>query len=304
MKLFAAFFSLVAAVVTALGQTPPTPTPPQPPPATDIFVADLSASGGTLKLGAPRRVTAWEGYDNQPSFTPDGRAIVYTSIRADAQADIYRYDFAGDSTSRVTETPESEYSPTLTPDGKFISVVRVEKDQTQRLWRFPLTGGGAPALVLEQFKPVGYHAWPDERTLALFILGRPVTLQIVDVRTGEFGIVATNVGRSLQHVPRTRRVSYVHKLGEGDWEIREYDVRSHAKRVITKTLPGSEDYAWTPGGALLIAKDAKMFMWRQGDADWREVADFSGAGLRSITRIAVSPKGDRVAFVALPQPAR
>ena len=75
------------------------------------------------KPGAARRVTTWEGYDNQPSFTPDGAAILYTSIRADNQADIYRHGLADNSTMRLTETEEAEYSPTVTPDGKFFSVV-------------------------------------------------------------------------------------------------------------------------------------------------------------------------------------
>ena len=121
----------------------PTPTPTPAPPATDIFIADLSTTpGGKLKLGQPVKITNWAGYNNQPSFLPDGQSILYTSIR-DKQADIYRYDLRAASTTQVTNTPESEYSPTLMPDGKSISVVRVEADGTQRLWKFPLAGGSA-----------------------------------------------------------------------------------------------------------------------------------------------------------------
>jgi hypothetical protein len=305
-RLVVAVFALTA---TARAQAAPSPTPspsPPPPPATDIYIADLSAAGGTLKLGRARRVTEWEGYDNQPAFMPDGRAILYTSIRADNQADIYRYDFAAGATTRLTDTPEAEYSPTPAPDGKHFSVVRVEqdKDATQRLWQFPLAGGRLATLVLEKFKPVGYHVWADERTLGLFILGRPVTLQVVDARTGVYGIIATNVGRSLQRVPGTAQIAYVHKLGDGDWQIRSYDTRSHAKQTLTRTLPASEDFAWTPDGALLMAKDSKLYALRPGrDADWREVADFFADGLTSITRISVSPRGDRVALVARPPEA-
>lgn len=283
---------------------PPAPTPqPSPPPPTDIYLVDVSTSapGGALKFGRARRITDWEGYDNQPSFTPDGRAVLYTSIRADDQADTYRYDLAAGTSARLTETPEAEYSPTVTPGGKHFSVVRVErdKDATQRLWQFPLAGGSAATLVLEKFKPVGYHVWADERTLGLFILGRPVTLQVVDARTGVYGVIATNVGRSLHRVPGTAKISYVHKLGDGDWQIREYDTRSHAKRTLARTLPGSEDFAWTPDGAILMAKDSKLYALRPGsDADWREVADFSADGLSGITRLSVSPRGDRLALVA------
>ena len=155
-----------------------------PPPDTEIFLAPLSTGAGA-PVGTPVNVTNSPGYDNQPSFTPDGAAILFTSIRGGGtQTDIYRYDVASAATTRVTNTPESEYSPTVTPDGAHISVIRVEADGTQRLWRFTIDGR-APELVLTDVKPVGYHAWADDRTLALFVLGSPATLQIADTRTGE-----------------------------------------------------------------------------------------------------------------------
>ena len=130
-------------------------------------------------------ITNSPGYDNQPSFTPDGGGILFTSIRGGGtQTDIYRYSVAAGTSARVTDTPESEYSPTMTPDGAHISVIRVESDGAQRLWRFTLDGR-APELVLADVKPVGYHAWTDDHTLALFVLGSPATLQIADTRTGK-----------------------------------------------------------------------------------------------------------------------
>ena len=185
---------------TSFAQTSsPSPTPT--PPATDIFIIDLQTTpAGNLKLvGQPVKITNWAGYNNQPSFLPDGKSILYTSIR-DKQADIYRYDIRSGSTAQVANTPESEYSPTLMPDGKSISVVRVEADGTQRLWKFPLAGG-PPALILEKIKPVGYHLWVDEDTLALFVLGKPNTLQLVDLRTGKAEVIADNPGRILRRVP-------------------------------------------------------------------------------------------------------
>src|SRR5258708_16942898 len=47
---------------------------------------------GRVSVGVPVNVTARPGYDNQPFFLPNGRAFLYTSIREDSQADIYRYD--------------------------------------------------------------------------------------------------------------------------------------------------------------------------------------------------------------------
>src|SRR2546423_8892325 len=167
----------------------PTPTPAATPPSSDIFIVEVKTKldrkerTDELKFGELKKITDFAGYNNQPFFMPDGQSILYTSIR-NKQEDIYRYDLRTSATAQVTNTPESEYSPTLMPDRKNISVVRVEADGTQRLWRFPLEGG-APSLIIENIKPVGYHLWIDDHMLALFVLGgagKPNFLEIFEMR--------------------------------------------------------------------------------------------------------------------------
>src|SRR2546425_2442757 len=280
----------------------PTPTPP----SSDIFIVDVKTERGEMRFSQPVKITTFVGYNNQPSFMPDGRSILYTSIR-DKQADIYRYDLRSGASSRVTNTPESEYSPTLMPDGRNISVVRVEGDGTQRLWKFPLNGG-QPSLILEHIKPVGYHLWIDDHTLALFILGskgKPNTLQIVDVPSEKAEVVAENPSRILRRIPNQNKFGFVHKISEREWTIKEFDLRTRTSASLTATLPGVEDYAWLPSGVLLMAKDSKVFsMVPLRGKTWEEIGDFSKAGLKGITRIAISPKGNRIAIVALQDAGR
>jgi WD40 repeat protein len=297
-KLLIAVVCLIASFWLAAAQTPspsPSPTPTPTPPASDIFIIDLK-NDGKIKVGQPVEITNWVGYNNQPSFMPDGESILYTSIR-DKQADIYRYDIRSGVTAQVTNTPESEYSPTLMPDGKSISVVRVEADGTQRLWKFPLAGG-QPSLILENIKPVGYHLWIDDHTLALFILGKPNTLQLVDLGTGKAEVIADNPGRILRRVPHEEQFSFVHKVSDQEWLIKAFDLKTRNTTTLVKTFPGVEDYAWTQSGLILMARESKLFARKKSDWAWQEIADFSSAGLKSITRIAVSPKGDRIAVVA------
>ncbi|HEX9653367.1 MAG TPA: hypothetical protein VGA99_06630, partial [bacterium] len=93
----------------------------QTPPASDIFLVNLDSSG------TPVNLTNRPGYDNQPFFVDDN-ILLYTSIREDNQADIYRFDLQTDSGTRLTATSESEYSPMTMPGSEFFSVVRVEAD--------------------------------------------------------------------------------------------------------------------------------------------------------------------------------
>ncbi|HZH29395.1 MAG TPA: hypothetical protein VEY11_01265 [Pyrinomonadaceae bacterium] len=291
-------------VASAQAQTPSASplSSPTPSASEDIFVADVTLSGGKLRVGQPANITNRAGYDNQPSFLPDGRSLLYTSAREGGQTDIYRYDFNTGQSTRLTTTPEGEYSPTVMPGGKFFSVVRVEADRMQRLWKFPLAGG-APALLLPNLKGVGYHLWLDERTLALFILGAnngPNLLQLAPTDNSFLDTIHVNIGRALHLIPRRAAFSFVHKISPDQWFIKSFDLKTKRSAVIARTLPASEDLAWTPAGTLLSAQDSKLYQLdpAQPSADWQLVADFSAAGLKKITRLALSPKADRLALVA------
>ncbi|MBZ5556222.1 MAG: hypothetical protein LAO77_02995 [Acidobacteriia bacterium] len=294
-------FALPAAAASP--QTPAAPAPPD----TEIFLATLTpltTPGQTLTVGRPANITNSPGYDNQPSFTPDGGAILFTSIRGGTQTDIYRYDVASGATARVTNTPESEYSPTVTPDGAHISVIRVEADGTQRLWRFTLAGT-EPELVLKGVKPVGYHAWADDRTLALFVLGQPATLQIADARTGNADVVVRGINRSIQRIPGRGTISFVEREAgasnaDAQLWIRELDAKTRRVTPLVAAVAGATeaDCAWTPDGMLLMADKDVLYGWRRGETEWRRIADLAALGLHGVSRLAVSPKGDRIAFVA------
>jgi WD40 repeat protein len=265
-------------------------------PDTDIFVGRIDGAGPTITFSGWENVTRRVGYDNQPSFTPDGNSVLYTA-QTEGQTDIYRHDLGSTTNVRVTSTAESEYSATVMPGGNRFSAIRVEADSTQRLWSFGLDGS-APELVLTDVAPVGYHAWLDDSTLGLFVLGRPATLQIADSRSGEARIAAHNIGRSLHRVPGRTAVSFLHRDG-GVATIRALDPHSGAARDLAVPLPGSQDYAWTPDGVLVMGAGSKLFVFDPlTDTEWREAADLSNAGIEGITRLAVSPDGRHIAVVA------
>ncbi len=302
-------------------QQPAAPAQPaaQAPPDTEIYLAPLKNTNGRIEVGEAINITNSPGYDNQPSFTPDGRAIVFTSVRgpspglrdaAPGQTDIYRYDIASREISRVTQTVESEYSPTVMLDGTRISVIRVETDGTQRLWSIAPSGPKIQSdVVLRDVKPVGYHAWADDHTLALFVLGQPPTLQLADTRTGTARIIASDVGRSIQRMPGSsaaRDISFVQRERAGDVTrliIKKLTPATGAVSVLTPAVDGATeaDTAWTPDGTLLMAKGATLYGWRQGQPGWTEIAALERLSLRGVTRLAVSPKGDYLALVSSPR---
>ena len=165
--------------------------------------------------------------------------------------------------------------------------------------------GTKPELVLNDVKPVGYHVWVNKQTVVLFVLGQPATLQVADTRSGKSLVAAKGIGRSLQKIPRGG-ISFVLREPRpegqppGPLRILELNLSDGTTKSLIKAVEGAQeaDHAWTPDGRLLMGQGGVLYGWTRGTEDWIRIADLAAMGLRSISRLAVSPKGDLLAIVA------
>ena len=89
----------------------------------DLYVADSGGRG-------TRRLTANPGYDAEGTLSPDGRRIVFTSVR-DGDLEIYTMNVDGSDVRRLTRTLGYDGGPFFSPDGKRI-VYRAWHPQTAR----------------------------------------------------------------------------------------------------------------------------------------------------------------------------
>jgi hypothetical protein len=189
------------------------------------------------------------------------------------------------------------------PDGSGLSVVRVEADATQRLWALPFSGQPYP--IFEKVKPVGYYAWGDADRAALFVLAGEgdndqATLRLASRRSGKAEVVFRGAGRSIQRSPGRAAVAFTGFSSSECW-IREVDLETGHVTSFARCLDESQDFAWTPDGALLMAHGNRVYRHRPGSDDgWVLVKAFSEPGLQAISRLAFSPKGDRLALVSEP----
>jgi hypothetical protein len=283
-------------VLLALGASSAAAQAPNP----DIFLAPLARRGDSLVVGRAENVTRRPGYDNQPSFLPDGTALLYTAAGADGQTDIWRYDIRSRRTTRVTATPESEYSPTVMPGGTRFSVIRVERDSAQRLWSFALDGSD-PQLVLAGLQPVGYHVWLTPTRLAAYVLGTPPTLHVIDRDGTNDEVRARDIGRALQRIPGQGWYSFTRRDSARVLWIVSQPLEGGPVASLVRATEDDEYHAWTPDGVLLSATEGSIVRWngRTGDeGEWLPIAAIPG--VRNISRLAVSPDGRWLAFVAEP----
>lgn len=88
----------------------------------DLYMANLDGSGLT-------RLTENPGYDAEGAVSPDGKTIVFTSLR-DGDLDLYTLDIAGGTLRRLTRRKGYEGGPFFSWDGKQI-VYRAYYPQTQ-----------------------------------------------------------------------------------------------------------------------------------------------------------------------------
>ena len=288
---------MFAGIVLALGLMQA-----QQAPSTEIYLASLDLKANTI--GSWINISNNAGYDNQPSFLPDGSAVLFSSARDGGQTDIWRYTIATKALLPLTRTAWADYSPLVTADGKGFSAVSLEDDKRQRLWHFDLDGANQRVL-LELASPIGYHAWIDRNRLALFVLGSPNTLQLVDLTTGKSEVVANGIGRSLLIHPRDGHVTFMSTAQPRT--MRKLDPDTRAIVDLMPPLDGSQDAAWLPDGRLLMARGTLISIATPApDARWTPLVDLTtaktpGPAVSAVTRMAVSRDGRWLAFVAEPQ---
>jgi len=291
------FRSLVVALPLTVAQAQ-TPTPATGTPNTDVFLSRIAMRDGALIVQPPINLTRRDGYDNQPSFDARGRVLFYTrrapnallrdSLR-DVQTDIWRYALDGSDHTPATVTAESEYSAQVTPDGNSLTVIRVERDSAQQLWRMPLTTAGTAERLVGRVKPVGYYAWVGGQ-VAMFVLGSPATLQLMDTVSGRIDTIARDIGRGVKRVPGTSRVTFVQRVGTS-WYIDQVDLATRAVTRLVKTLPGVDEYAWVDSTTMIAGTGTTLQQWTRAQTGWTVVADLKFAPLTNISRVTVDPTG-------------
>jgi dipeptidyl aminopeptidase/acylaminoacyl peptidase len=272
-------------------------------PNTDIWLLDIKSEKDTIILSNPINVTNRTGYDNQPAFSPDGKYLLYTSIRDEKQSDIYKYDLKTKKISQFTNTPTtSEYSPTFMPDGKNISVVMVEPDSAQRLWKLPIKGG-TPSLIMDKVDSIGYHCWLDSNNVALFLITNPFQLIFTNIRTQKSTyIVHDTIARGMNLITSNKKREFFYSYKGIIYSI-GIDEKNKSDGGWFKKYDG-EDFTFLNNRTMVMADKSRIYINKFRTSEklkgntWLEIKDLSKEGIKKITRIAVSTDGTKMAIVA------
>jgi dipeptidyl aminopeptidase/acylaminoacyl peptidase len=303
-RLTAVRSSRAALLLAAASALLPATVEAQEPPTVNVFIAELREENGRVRVGTPVRITTAGGWNMQPAFSPDGRTLLYTSVRgrADARSQVFAYDLARGVERQVTRTAENENSPTIEPDGRTFVAVRWNPETLfteYGPWRYSLEGEPLQPL-LPHPDTVGYFHRLDENTFALMRPGETFSVALHDLRTGSTHVVAhPSAPLPPRPIPGTRAFSFTRTDDAGAHRIVRVEFPSGLTRDIGPTLPGRTSHVWTPRGTLLMARGNALHARRPGSGEeWLEVARFDAPELQQVTAYAVSPAGDRVVLLS------
>lgn len=264
---------------------------------TEIFLLDISESGGTITLSNPKNITNRRGYDNQPFFHPNQPLLYYTAMQ-DGQTDIWSYNLKTGVGLQITNTIDSEYSPTVTPDQKYLScIVQRKSNGDQDLVKYNIKNPTETQLIFESQKTgkIGYQAWLNPNELITFVLGEPQTLHYQNLTEKKDIVVAPNIGRSLHLIPKQKAFSFVQQIDK-KWLIRSFNPQKNTITDIAESSPDSEHYnTWLSENIIFESRNTDIFSYNLITKEWKSVSLPDMLPKRKISRMAA--KGNKIAIV-------
>jgi hypothetical protein len=271
----------------------------------DIYLIDIKKQEvGGLTFEKAVNISNHPGYDNQPSFSNDGKSVLYTQMQ-DSTTDIKLCtNFEDFRTINLSVTPRtSEYSPASLNFMKTI-VVRVEKDQkTQRL---AINFKQQNKTYLPKVDSIGYFCLLPKDKIAAFILSSKNELahelRLIDTKTQKETFIDDSIGRCIRLAPDSSAIVYVKKGKDGKNKLMRYNFHNSSVTEMFETVEVAEDFLYYDNSRIWMAKDNVIYeYWMAAKfPHWSEKKEFSekNSHLKTITRMNLSPDKSRLVLVA------
>jgi Tol biopolymer transport system component/DNA-binding winged helix-turn-helix (wHTH) protein len=259
------------------------------------------------------QVTTWSGLDVNPSLSPDGSSLAYSSNH-DGNFEVYVKPLAsGGHEIQITSDGEQNFEPAWSPDGQYIAY---HSRNRGGIWVVPALGGNARRLTEFGSKP----AWSRDGSMIAFqseapsdLNGSaygalpPSTIWTIQSRGGQ-AVQVTEVGvpagghSSPTWSPDGKRIvflAYDTSLAE-IWSVSA--LGGELKQLTTKQLFFDPVYAPDGESVYCVGFSRNLYgLWtipvakatgeRLGDA-----VEVQGAGTQPIRNLSISADGKKIAY--------
>lgn len=260
-------------------------------PDTDLWLFSIKKEKGNYIAEKVINITNRPGYDNQPSFSVDGKKIYYAAIKEDKQADIYVYSIGDKKSNQLTKTTESEYSPVYIEYNKSINSVVVEKDSAQRIWLYDEKLGSQRNFLFNE-DSVGYYTFLNSDTVLYYKLTYPHSLRAHSIKTGEDVWLADNIVRGFKTINRHEFIFGVKDSTKVSFYRYNTLLKKGAKYCEYNST--NEDILWHPELGLLKSELATILRYDEKQVKWVTLFDLSPMGIKKITRFSLDGKNSKL----------
>jgi len=261
------------------------------PPGTEIVLANIKVKKGQITLNNAQNITSRTGYDSQPAFMENDKALYFTRY-INKQTDIYRMDLKSRTSKAYMQTPESEYSATPIAGREGISVVRVDKDGSQNVYWLNKKKNNAG--LMTDIGNIGYHNWTGKNKLWVYVIADEIGNLFYQTTGKKPKQMASNIGRAIKADAKYKYLYYVDK-NLNTWWINKFDSKRLKKTKIIALPNGVEDFAIDSKGNFWCGKGNTLYYSDKGK-NWMIVKEFSIPGLSNITRIDINSRMTQIAI--------
>ena len=277
-------------------------TPVDLAPGTEVLLYKVDSNQENLTLNLIGNISQAEGYDNQPSFSPDSKSVLFVSARDGKQMDIYQYQISSKKLLQLTDTPENEFSPMLERSGKSFTAVREGGEPYQSVHRYAYLPKSKAAKesswAVKSQTPIGYYAF-NEKGIAVGWARWANSIYIFnpDSQYATFAIGHALPSKPLL-IPGSANFSFVHRQADDQAWIKSINPITRAITPIAPLLDGNIDYNWLLDGRIVSGKGSELHVWSSKEQKWSKLADLTKDKVFNISRLAASNDGKYLAIVA------